>query len=192
MLVLQAVHWMPFYTLCCLLRYSGANFIELLSTKICLAWNFCLNKNRINSQISTWFSRWANNSWIPVTSNMQQMEIWLVILFLSRKKCHAKQISVLSSSMKLGPALCPQRVHIPPHARTAYAKRKQVSYFLRMRMRSECWRHKFVTNNSQQLPSPPTHLRISLLKECGDVKIYVKFASHSHSEVWTGQTNKGK
>ena len=34
---------------------------------------------------------------------MQQMEIWLVILFLSRKKCHAKQICVLSSSMKLGP-----------------------------------------------------------------------------------------
>ena len=31
------------------------------------------------------------------------MEIWLVILFLSRKKFHAKQIVVLSSSMKLGP-----------------------------------------------------------------------------------------
>ena len=34
---------------------------------------------------------------------MQQMEIRLVILFLSRKKFHAKQICVLSSSMKLGP-----------------------------------------------------------------------------------------
>ena len=34
---------------------------------------------------------------------MQQMKTWLVILFLSRKKCHAKQIFVLSSSMKLGP-----------------------------------------------------------------------------------------
>ena len=31
------------------------------------------------------------------------MEIRLVILFLSRKKYHAKQIFVLSSSMKLGP-----------------------------------------------------------------------------------------
>ena len=36
---------------------------------------------------------------------MQQMEIWLVILFFSRKKFHAKQICVLSSSMKLGPGL---------------------------------------------------------------------------------------
>ena len=30
---------------------------------------------------------------------------------------------------------------------------KPGSYFLRMRMLSECWRHKFTTNNSQQLPS---------------------------------------
>ena len=30
------------------------------------------------------------------------MEIWLVILFLSRNKFHAKQIFMLSSSMKLG------------------------------------------------------------------------------------------
>ena len=36
---------------------------------------------------------------------MQQMEIWLVILFLSRKKFHAQQTFVLSSSMKLGPDL---------------------------------------------------------------------------------------
>ena len=33
------------------------------------------------------------------------MEIWLVILFLSRKKFHAKQMCLLSSSMKLGPVL---------------------------------------------------------------------------------------
>ena len=31
------------------------------------------------------------------------MQLWLVTLFLSRKKFHAKQIFVLSSSMKLGP-----------------------------------------------------------------------------------------
>ena len=42
---------------------------------------------------------------IPVSSNMQQMEIWLVILFLSRKNFHAKQNVVPSSSMKLGPGL---------------------------------------------------------------------------------------
>ena len=35
---------------------------------------------------------------------MQQTEILLVILFLSRQKFHAEQICVLSSSMKLGPA----------------------------------------------------------------------------------------
>ena len=36
---------------------------------------------------------------------MQQLEIWLVILFSSRKKFHAKQVVVLSSSMKLAPSL---------------------------------------------------------------------------------------
>ena len=39
---------------------------------------------------------------ITVTSNMQQMENWLVILYLLRKKFHAKHIFVLSSFMKLG------------------------------------------------------------------------------------------
>ena len=34
---------------------------------------------------------------------MQQMEIWSVILFLSRETFHAKKVFVLSSSMKLGP-----------------------------------------------------------------------------------------
>ena len=36
---------------------------------------------------------------------MQQMKIWLVILFLPRNKFLAKQIFVLSSTMKLGPGL---------------------------------------------------------------------------------------
>ena len=85
---------------------TGPNFIELVSTKICSAGNFFLDKNKITNQISTWFSGLANNSWIPVKSNMQQTENWLVILFLSRKKCHAKQTFVLSSSMKLGPDHC--------------------------------------------------------------------------------------
>ena len=52
-----------------------------------------------------WFSGQAYSSWIPVRSNIQQMEIWLVNLFLSWKKFHAKQIFELSSSMKLGPEM---------------------------------------------------------------------------------------
>ena len=35
---------------------SGPNFLELLSTKICLAFNVCLEKNRITNQISTCFA----------------------------------------------------------------------------------------------------------------------------------------
>lgn len=38
-----------------------------------------------------------------VTHPKNHVEIWLVILFLSRQKFHAKQIFVPSSSMKLGP-----------------------------------------------------------------------------------------
>ena len=38
------------------------------------------NKNRITNQFSTWFS---NNSWIPVSSIKQQMEIRLVISCLA-------------------------------------------------------------------------------------------------------------
>ena len=34
------------------LECLGPNFIELLSTQICLAWNFSLDKNRITNQIS--------------------------------------------------------------------------------------------------------------------------------------------
>ena len=82
---------------------TGSNFIELLSTKICLAWNVCLDKNRISQP----------NFYVIFKISIQQlntrkcnkMEIQLVILFLSRKKFHAKQIIVLSSSMKLGPGL---------------------------------------------------------------------------------------
>ena len=50
---------------------------------------------------------------------MQQMETWLVILFLSSKKFHAKQICVLSSSMKLGPdrgLLCVFQEFKPKHS----------------------------------------------------------------------------
>ena len=64
---------------------------------------FALVKTGFPNQLSTWFSRKAYNSWIPVTRKCNKMEIQLVILFLSRKEFHAKQIFVLSSSMKLGP-----------------------------------------------------------------------------------------
>ena len=40
---------------------------------------------------------------MPVTSNMQQSKILLVILFLSKKKFHAKQIFVLTGFMKFSP-----------------------------------------------------------------------------------------
>ena len=47
--------------------WPGPNFLVLLSTKIYLAWNSSLDKNRnALNQISTWFSGQANNSWIPV------------------------------------------------------------------------------------------------------------------------------
>ena len=49
------------------------------------------------------FSCQANHSWISVTSNIHYMEIWLVILFLSRKNAHVGQMFMLSSSMKLVP-----------------------------------------------------------------------------------------
>ena len=68
----------------------------------------------------------------------------------------------------------------------SYRPLKPGSYYLRMRMRSESWRHKFATNNSQQLNSA--------LLPCDNRcewrvwrQIRVKFASHSHSQkVWTG------
>ena len=39
------------------------------------------------------------------------VKIWLVILFLSRKESHTKQIFVLSSSMKLGPDIDVSDLH---------------------------------------------------------------------------------
>ena len=87
-----------------LLRAAGPNFIELLSTKMCSAWNFFHNKSGLCTVPTKFPSNFQDyNIWIPVSSNMQLMEIWLVILFLSRKKFHAQQICVLSSSIKLGP-----------------------------------------------------------------------------------------
>ena len=62
-------------------------------------------------------------SWKPVTSNMQQVEIWVISLFLSRQKCCAtyqgrnvmlSKFVVLSSSMKFGPGWRIRATGIPP------------------------------------------------------------------------------
>ena len=87
---------------------SGPNFIELLSTKICLAWNFFLGKNRVTNQISICCILLVAGIQLLFAYPENHMEIWLVVLFLSRKKFHAEQIFVLSCSMKLGHGhLCP-------------------------------------------------------------------------------------
>ena len=83
----------------------GLNFIELLSTTICLAWNFFLDKNRITNQISICCILLVTGIQLLFAYPENHVEIWLVILFLSRKKFHAKQIFVLSSAMNLGPGL---------------------------------------------------------------------------------------
>ena len=45
---------------------------------------------------------------------MQQTEIWLLILFLSKKKIHAKQIYVNTGIMKLGPVCMLSIIRIRP------------------------------------------------------------------------------
>ena len=81
----------------------GSIFIELLSTQICLAWNFFLDKNRITNKFSICCILLVTGIQLMFAHPENHVEIWLVILFLSRLKFHAKQISMLSSSMKLDP-----------------------------------------------------------------------------------------
>ena len=93
----------------------GPNFKKPVSTKVCLAWNFFLGqlvKTGLPTKCPHDFQDLANNSWIPVSSNMQQMNIWLVILFLPRKKFQAKQIFVLNGFMKLGQVLATNKMFI--------------------------------------------------------------------------------
>ena len=87
--------------------FSGpwADFIELLSTTICLAWNFFLDKNRITNQISICCILLDTGIQLLFAYPENHLEILLVIMFLLWKKFHAKQIFVLNSSMKLGPDL---------------------------------------------------------------------------------------
>ena len=44
-------------------RAQGCNFVELLSAKICWAWNFLLDKNRITNPICYWYSAVVCFSW---------------------------------------------------------------------------------------------------------------------------------
>ena len=86
---------------CCFPK-TWPNFIELLSTKICSALNFFLDKNRITNQIPICCILLVTGTQLLFTYPENHVEIWSVILFLSREKFHAKQIVMLSSSMKLG------------------------------------------------------------------------------------------
>ena len=86
--------------------WPGPNFIELLSTQICLAWSFFLDKNRITTQIANCCTLLVTGiqtvvclSWISRGSLAGNP------VFIKVKISGLKQIFVLSSSMKLGPDL---------------------------------------------------------------------------------------
>ena len=64
------------------------NFIELLSSQICLAWNFFLDKNRIN-RISICCILLVTSIQLLFAYPVNHVKIWLVILFLSRQIFHA-------------------------------------------------------------------------------------------------------
>ena len=86
-------------------KHTRPNFTELLSTKICLSWNFFLDKNRITNQIHICWILLVTGSQLLIAYPENHVKIWLVILFLLRKKFHAQRICVLSSSLKMGPGL---------------------------------------------------------------------------------------
>ena len=64
----------------------GPNFIELLSTRICLSWNFFLDKNKITNQISIFCILFVTGIQLLFAYPENHVNIWLLILFLSRKK----------------------------------------------------------------------------------------------------------
>ena len=59
----------------------GPNFRELLSTKICLAWNFFLHKNRITKQISNCCKLLITGVQLLNANPENHVKTWLVILF---------------------------------------------------------------------------------------------------------------
>ena len=79
---------------------SGPNFIKPESTKICLVWNFFSDKNKITNQILVCCILLVTGIRLLFAYPENHMEIWLVILFLLRKKFHGKQIFVLTGFMK--------------------------------------------------------------------------------------------
>ena len=88
------------------LGYADLGPVSAAKHKKLLSMNFvALIKTGLPTKIPGDFQDKQTTAEYNVTSNMQQMEIWLVILFLSRKKFQAKQMFVLSSSTKFGPVL---------------------------------------------------------------------------------------
>ena len=80
-----------------------AQFHRAAKHKYCLAWNFFRDKNRITNQISICCILIVTGNQLLFAYPENHVETWWVFLFLSRKKFHAKQTFMLSSSMKLGP-----------------------------------------------------------------------------------------
>ena len=85
--------------------WSRSNFIELLSTKICLAWNFFLDKNRTINKIYICCILLGTCIQLLFNYPENHVEIWLRNLVFIKAKFHALQVFMLSSSMKLGPGL---------------------------------------------------------------------------------------
>ena len=75
-----------------------AQFHKACKHKICLAWNFFLDKNSITNQISTWFSGYSKQQ-LNTSINQYATNENLVGNPVFTEKFHAKQFFVLSSSM---------------------------------------------------------------------------------------------
>ena len=71
----------------CVYKGTWPNFIELLSTTICLAWNFCLDmKNRITNKISICCVLLVTGIQLLFAYPENHFEIWLLTLFLYQGK----------------------------------------------------------------------------------------------------------
>ena len=70
---------------------AGPNFIELLSRRICLAWNFFLGKNRFTNQIYICCILLITGVQLLFAYPVNHMDIWLVMLcfMLSKFLCLA-------------------------------------------------------------------------------------------------------
>ena len=93
----------PMYISRACLQWPGPNFIEMLSTKICLAWNFFLDKNRITNQISMWFFRICKQQLSTSKTQYARNGNLVGNPVLIKEEISCYQIFMLSSSMKLDP-----------------------------------------------------------------------------------------